>query len=71
MTVRTLPPTGGSGGPSVNELSIATPHHSLKAQVAVPAGTGPWPGVVVIHDALGMSPVAQKHADWLASQVTS
>ncbi|SPM36409.1 Dienelactone hydrolase [Mycobacterium rhizamassiliense] len=34
-------------------IEIATPDGSIDALLNTPAGTGPWPGVVVIHDAFG------------------
>ncbi len=37
------------------EVSITTPQHTLDAYLAVPAGDGPFPGVVVLHDVFGMT----------------
>jgi carboxymethylenebutenolidase len=39
----------------------------LRGYLAVPDGSGPWPGVVMIHEALGLNDVALRQADRLAA----
>ncbi|MEV5651636.1 dienelactone hydrolase family protein [Nocardia sp. NPDC052254] len=39
----------------MSQTRIDTPHGVIDAEIVRPEGTGPWPGVVVVHDVLGMS----------------
>ena len=53
--------------PSAPMATIRTSHGEMPTYVATPAGGGPWPGVVVIHDFTGMSHDL-RNPDWLAEQ---
>ncbi|MCB9760143.1 MAG: dienelactone hydrolase family protein [Alphaproteobacteria bacterium] len=47
---------------------LTLPPHDTPAVVATPTGDGPWPGVVVLHDILGMTTDLRQQALWLASE---
>lgn len=50
----------------MGEVMLTTRRGRMPLYVATPAGEGPWPGVVVIHDAAGVDPDPLRQADWLA-----
>ena len=39
----------------------------LPAYRAVPAGEGPWPGLVLVHEMFGLDDEMRRHADRLAA----
>jgi carboxymethylenebutenolidase len=52
----------------VGEATISTRRGELSRYLATPTGEGPWPGVVVVHDAMGITQDLRNQVDWLADE---
>lgn len=50
----------------MHDISLTGGGSVIPAYLRVPKGVGPWPGVVVLHDALGQTDASRGQADWLA-----
>ena len=50
------------------ETTLRTPAGEVGAYLALPAGDGPWPGVVVLHELLGVTADIRRHADRFAAR---
>jgi len=48
------------------DVRIDGPTGEFPAWTAIPVGSSPWPGVVVIHDAFGMTDDVRNQCAWLA-----
>ncbi|HET6818810.1 MAG TPA: dienelactone hydrolase family protein [Mycobacteriales bacterium] len=49
------------------DIRYAAPEGELSAYLATPAGPGPWPGVVVVHEIFGLTDDIRRQADRFAA----
>lgn len=60
-----------SGVPELHSVAIPTDLDGASAGllgvVGIPAGPGPWPGIVVVHEAFGITDAMRKHVERLVA----
>jgi carboxymethylenebutenolidase len=59
-----LPPVGDP----LEEVRLPSTRGDVPVWIATPTTPPPWPGVVIIHDALGRSRDLERQARWMASE---
>jgi carboxymethylenebutenolidase len=52
---------------AVPDISFSAPEGSVAGYVSEPTGTGPWPGVVVVHEIFGLTDDIRRQADRFAA----
>jgi carboxymethylenebutenolidase len=52
----------------MSDISYQAPDGTVAGYLAVPAGDGPWPGVVVVHEVFGVNDDVRRKADQLAAR---
>lgn len=50
-----------------DSASHGTESRQLRGYLAKPVGSGPWPGVIVIHEVFGLDGMTRRHADRIAA----
>ena len=50
----------------MSHITTGDPKQPLRMYLAAPDSGGPWPGVVVLHDALGQTADSHRYVDWFA-----
>lgn len=58
---------GRSSVPDVDIDTVPGGSARLRGYLSRPAGAGPWPGVVVVHEVFGLTDQVRRHADRIAA----
>ncbi len=53
---------------ALQTVALSNPPDRMTGYLAVPAGEGPWPGVIVVHDILGPTTDLRRQVEWLAAE---